>query len=432
MIKLGNNNIGKIYLGSNSIGKAYLGGNLVYSKGSGPGPQPTINVAYIRGGADGSYIDTGITADNTTRVIVWARNVNPGCVFFFGSRVAFQDSSFAIVADGSSETGRIRVDYGNTFYKADDQFSNLSGYHKYELNQGVFKVDDITVATVNAGTFSNAYNIHLLGVNTAGTHSSVNFPIDICACKIYKNGVLVRDYTAVNSPSVGLYDAVSDTVFTNSGSGNFAYGTFYTNAYTPLAYVECSGAQYFDSGVPGTYEDAIVAQIMLTNSDIRFTWPLGVYDDSISPNEACGIYFGNATLLNARAYARLGSGTSSLTIDGSNSPGKYSNKKLVLLKSLNTASIYYNNTLLGSSQTASAMTSGFSTQNNMAVGTRYVSASVYSANEALIGRIYYCMFGDKRSFVPAKQGEDVGMYDTYNDIFYKSVTNTDFIAGPEL
>ena len=33
MIKLGTNNIGKVYLGSNSIGKAYLGTNLVFQKG---------------------------------------------------------------------------------------------------------------------------------------------------------------------------------------------------------------------------------------------------------------------------------------------------------------------------------------------------------------------------------------------------------------
>jgi len=40
MIKLGNDNIGKIYLGSNSIGKAYLGSNLVFQKGaSAPPPE---------------------------------------------------------------------------------------------------------------------------------------------------------------------------------------------------------------------------------------------------------------------------------------------------------------------------------------------------------------------------------------------------------
>ena len=37
-------------------------------------PAPTGKVAYIRGGDDGSYIDTGIIPDNNTRIVVWARN----------------------------------------------------------------------------------------------------------------------------------------------------------------------------------------------------------------------------------------------------------------------------------------------------------------------------------------------------------------------
>lgn len=59
MIKLGNNNIGKVYLGSNSIGKAYYGSNLVYQKGD----IPLRPVFYDRLVFDGTaYIDTGITA----------------------------------------------------------------------------------------------------------------------------------------------------------------------------------------------------------------------------------------------------------------------------------------------------------------------------------------------------------------------------------
>lgn len=33
-----------------------------------------LGTPYIRGGADGSYIDTGIIPNENTRVIVWARN----------------------------------------------------------------------------------------------------------------------------------------------------------------------------------------------------------------------------------------------------------------------------------------------------------------------------------------------------------------------
>ena len=64
MIKLGNNNIGKIYLGSNSIGKAYLGSNLVFQRGSGPSPSlPYTPVEYIE--TDGNaYINTGIKGND--------------------------------------------------------------------------------------------------------------------------------------------------------------------------------------------------------------------------------------------------------------------------------------------------------------------------------------------------------------------------------
>ena len=60
MIKLGNNNIGKIYLGSNAIGKAYLGSNLVYQSGSPTPPGPVIEpVFYDRLVFDGTaYIET--------------------------------------------------------------------------------------------------------------------------------------------------------------------------------------------------------------------------------------------------------------------------------------------------------------------------------------------------------------------------------------
>lgn len=61
MSYLGTNKIGKMYLGNTEIAKAYLGSDLVFQKG---GAQPVM-IPYIRGGADGSYIDTGIIPDST-------------------------------------------------------------------------------------------------------------------------------------------------------------------------------------------------------------------------------------------------------------------------------------------------------------------------------------------------------------------------------
>lgn len=54
MLKLGNNNIGKVFLGSNEIGKAYLGSNLVFQKGP--------------AGFAVTYALTNVTSSNTSTV----------------------------------------------------------------------------------------------------------------------------------------------------------------------------------------------------------------------------------------------------------------------------------------------------------------------------------------------------------------------------
>ena len=65
MIKLGTNNIGRVYLGTNAIGKAYLGSDLVYQIGGTPTPPtPTGLVFYDWLVFDGTaYIDTDIIPD---------------------------------------------------------------------------------------------------------------------------------------------------------------------------------------------------------------------------------------------------------------------------------------------------------------------------------------------------------------------------------
>ena len=48
------------------------------------------------------------------------------------------------------------------------------------------------------------------------------------------------------------------------------------------------------------------------------------------------------------------------------------------------------------------------------------------------GRIYYLSFETLKNLVPAKVNNEAGLYDTYNDVFYPSDTETSFTAGPEL
>ena len=382
-------------------------------------------IPYIRGGADGSYIDTGITPDETTKVIVWARNLNPTCGWFFGSRIALQNSQLGLFLPATNP-GAIRcIYYTNVNYDANDQFANLSGYHKYELYQGVLKVDDVEQASGSTGTFSCPHNLYLLGMNTAGTLASPTLPIDICACKIYKNGALVRDFTAVDSPSVGLYDAVSDTVFTNAGTGSFTYGTFNPNAYTPLEYISCTNKQWFDSGVYGTTSLGVISKFRIVGTSITYPSLFGTYTSGTA-NTYFLLQFGNANYPNRYANLYINT-TSAQAIYNTNNP-RLTNRNLVFVKDSSSARLYENGSGIGTSQSFSG---SFTTPDTIAVCGHKQKGSAVSSG-FFNGYMYYISFGSQRNFVPAKVNDVAGMYDTYNDVFYQSATSTAFTAGPEL
>ena len=394
--------------------------------------QYATRIKYIRGGADGSYIDTGITADNTVKVIVWARNFGPATGFFFGSRVAAGQDTFGLTTVTGPNLGRIRVDYAQSITTfTGDQFKNMSGYHKYELYDGVLKVDDVVLATAQTGTFVNNYNIHLLGTNTSGTHSIPSMPIDICACQIYKNNILVRDFTPVNSPNIGLYDAVSGEVFTNAGSGAFTYGTFNPDAYTPLEYIVATADQWFDTPAKVAYGDYVVAKFRNTETTARVSFPFGVNTHIDNTRYAFRVYYGSATSLNSRFYMeygqRSGSDPTAVSLYNSTNP-RLTDLDLVFFKQQQYGYLYRNNTQLsyGGSSYASA---SFETKNGITIGT---ASNGKQSDYAFKGYIYYVGVGSKGAFVPAKVNGVAGMYDTYNDIFYSSETSTPFIAGPEL
>ena len=380
-------------------------------------------VPYIRGGADGSYIDTGITPDNTTKVIVWARNFNPACGWFFGSRIAWSNSSFLVVGELNAHAGDIRLDYANnrdTY--ATDQFNNMSCYHKYELYGGVLSVDDVEIVNVTDQSFSNNHSIHLLGLNNNGTHANSALPIDICACKIFKNDVLVRDYSAVNSPSVGLFDAVSNTLFTNAGGGSFTYGTFNSDAYTPLSYIACDGQQYFDTGLYGNQDTKVVTKFRPTSTTKTYYRLFGTRNEAGGSDLMTELMIGNNRYANRYCHWRYKSSTGSL-----NTGSSQTNNDLVYIHDKNSFTVYKNNAQLGTSSTTA---STYTTPNTMYVGSSNIDGS--GSSYAFYGYIFYIGFGADKNFVPAKVNNIAGMYDTYNDVFYTSESGTPFIAGPSI
>ena len=96
------------------------------------------------------------------------------------------------------------------------------------------KVETITVngtvkKTDDWSNFSDTnvkIGILRLGAANNGWYSSNIQSGKIYSCKIYKNGVLVRDYIPCKNPdsTIGLYDLVNSVFYTNAGTGAFMGG----------------------------------------------------------------------------------------------------------------------------------------------------------------------------------------------------------------
>ena len=382
----------------------------------------SVMVPYIRGGDVGSYIDTGITPDNSTKVIVWARNLNPSSfMYLFGARESVSSQLFYVATPASASFGKIRTGFGSHTIDSSEVLQYLSGYHKYELNGKTLSVDDVELATVSdTSTLSTSKTIYIFGINNNGSFmGNGGMPLDISRVEIYKSGVLVRELTPVNSPSVGFYDSVSQAMFTNAGNGSLTYGEFNKNAYTQLEYIVCDGAQCFDSGIKGGTL-GIVAKFRPTGTTAKDRVLLGARTTSSSSR--CEFFVGDSTTANKVFYFCYQ--TQAKTVYNSASK---TNKDLVWIKSSNTATLYESGTQLG---TVTGATGSFETEYTIGIGALNIAGTVGALK--FEGRIYYIRIGSYRNYIPAKVNGVVGMYDTFNDVFYQSSTSTPFIAGPEI
>ena len=404
---------------------------------SGPGfnePKESKTIPYIRGGGDGSYIDAGIAPDATTTITVWARNFAPNgkeYSWLAGSRRTYNDSAFNIYADNARYVGRIGLTCANSStLPVSDGWKCFADYHKYEISNGALYVNDKLLTATTNTSFVAPFSIHIIGMNNSGTHVDSNVRLDICACQIYKGGQLVRDFVPKQENGViGLYDKVSDTLFTNVGTGSFEYGEFRTNTYERLEYVSTNATAYFDAGVCGKYTDSMVCRYMPTNRTPAWHSLLGCRPDS----NVFDVSFGHvsASMDNKYIYWRMGpssGGTYNKT--PYNNGASLTGREVIVYKQGDSGSLYVN---CGLTQVGSATITGlsqtFKTDLTLGVGALH-SENVY--DNLFRGRLYYVRLGYERSFVPALVNGVAGMYDTYNDVFYPSISNTPFNSGPKL
>ena len=197
-------------------------------------PEGFTQIEYIEGTGT-QYIDTGFygtensgayirfaitdqTSSGSPRIFGTRNGTGGTGAFAFISSFNATTSSndyFFVAANGSSTTGRV---YSiNTEWN--EVSSNVENDKKSYFNNNLLFTGNSTAFTSNAqASIFRTYNSTSYGLPATAK---------ISILQIYENAVMVHNYIPCRRDSddeIGMYDLVSDTFFTNSGTGTFIAG----------------------------------------------------------------------------------------------------------------------------------------------------------------------------------------------------------------
>lgn len=237
MIKLGTSDMAKAYVGSSEISKMYLGSDLVYSKG--PEVLPYDAEIQFLESSGTQYIDTGIYGSQNLKTILkmkeLARTASRAAFGCYGSNNGY----YLYQSSGL----KWQVGFGG---HTDSALSSDMVLHVWTFDSfNVYRDEDL-VSTFTSSTFTTPQTLLLFNAHKAdGTvYSSVSKRVYYC--KMYENGVLVRDMIPVRVGTVGyMYDKVSRRLFGNSGSGSFIAGP---DVISDIPYIS-NGLTYWFDGI---------------------------------------------------------------------------------------------------------------------------------------------------------------------------------------
>ena len=217
------------------------------------------------------YFDTGFKANQDTRVVIdFDATGAAGTAWLFGGRSAISNLSFSVVY-----LGTWRSDYDSV----DGIMSSVNPTGRFTLDKdkNITKFNGVVGVTDTYKAFQCVYNLYLLANNTAGT---ANAPIKckLYSCKIYNNGTLIRDFIpAMNaSGTIGLWDDVNSTFYTNAGTGTLTTGKKHKTLIGGTGY-EVKGGRALIGGTGYSIKKGRTL-IGGTGYDISFGTPVGELD----------------------------------------------------------------------------------------------------------------------------------------------------------
>ena len=173
-------------------------------KGASGLPSGYTEVEYIESTGT-QYIDTGLVCNQSDNYKIELDCDLTSSAYYAGANGYLQYQ--ASIAGGARSN--LTITYANKV-------------ETITVNGTVKKTDDWS----NFSDTNVKIGILRLGAANNGWYSSNIQSGKIYSCKIYKNGVLVRDYIPCKNPgsTIGLYDLVNNVFYTNAGSGIFVAG----------------------------------------------------------------------------------------------------------------------------------------------------------------------------------------------------------------
>lgn len=224
------------------------------------------------------YIDTGIKSNSDLEVSVKWYQVS-GQVFGNIETSSGVNKSFGL--DSTSAGGYFRV--GTGYYTGGSDTYAIPGWHTVIGNKNTF-IRDGKTNTLSGSTFSDSTNtitlfryrggssyltgkVAYFGISKSGFQLQYLVPVP--------KGILIGDKIA---PSNCMFDLVTQTFFENQGTGEFTISGLSGN-YIFIGddvvwcnsdiYLQCNGAQYFDSGFKANQDTKIRVEYTHTQSGVQ-------------------------------------------------------------------------------------------------------------------------------------------------------------------
>ena len=164
---------------------------------------------YLKGTGT-QYIDTGYVPSSTTSVQI----------------------EFSVTNASTSEIWAIAV-WASSGFRAGLSSRIFYTDRGFSYEPSTYSSDTVTIATANSAPsgFSTTLSFYMFAQHESSGAAHINDTKTIYSCKIWSTanctGTLVRDFVPARRDSdsvLGMYDTVTDTFYTNAGTGSFVAG----------------------------------------------------------------------------------------------------------------------------------------------------------------------------------------------------------------